>query len=125
MTLSVNPEVMLKIENFYMILLYVRSDLTCPGPKIEKHTDSGKSTSLVEWQHPVPTDYTGYKNAEATCDSLSGTRFPIGETNVTCTAIDRRGVNKTCFFHVVVSGTHTVLSSNDKKGLNLYVIVIT
>ena len=114
-----------KIENSLRLCYMVTSDLTCPGPKMENHTDVGKSTSIVEWQHLVPTDYTGNKYAEATCDSPSGTRFPIGETNVTCTAIDRRGVNKTCFFHVVVSGTHTVLSSNDKKGLNLYVIVIT
>ena len=95
-----------------MIFSSLRSDLTCPGPEVKNHTNSGKSTSIVEWQYPVPTDDTGYKYKEATCDRLSGTRFPIGETNVTCTAIDRRGVTKTCSFHVEITGNTRIIISS-------------
>ncbi|XP_022111813.1 fibronectin-like isoform X2 [Acanthaster planci] len=60
----------------------------CPDD-IFQNTDTGKATTVVNWQAN-----------DTTCDLLSGSRFSIGSTNITCT--DENG-NDTCIFTVTVN----------------------
>ncbi|XP_072017378.1 uncharacterized protein [Amphiura filiformis] len=75
-------------------------NLTCPVPKVVK-TDPGKAMAMVQWLDPVPTDSTDYVY-KATCYPPSGTNFTVGNTSVVCSAVDRRGISKTCHFDIKV-----------------------
>ena len=75
--------------------------LTCVEDK-SVHTDEGKPTALVVWEEPDASDNSG--NVYVTCDPPSGTNFPIGQTTVTCNAVDESGNNITCYFQVYATG---------------------
>ena len=66
-------------------------------------TESGKATRFVEWDHPIATDNSG-DTLTITCDHASGTNFTIGQTPVTCTALDAYGNSNSCIFYVDVKG---------------------
>ena len=55
------------------------------------------------WKQPNATDNAGYVE-EVTCSPQAGSLFPIGQTNITCEAVDDAGNNATCFFNVDVTG---------------------
>jgi HYR domain/SdrD B-like domain/PA14 domain/Thrombospondin type 3 repeat len=72
----------------------------------------------VAWQMPggaAPTDgsepiggpYLAIRTAPASivCDPPSGSAFPVGTTEVTCTATDSSGNSATCSFNITVLGT--------------------
>ena len=66
-------------------------------------TDEGNSTALVNWEQPNATDNSGHVKS-VTCLPQAGSLFPIGQTNVTCEALDDAGNNATCYFNVNVIG---------------------
>ena len=67
-------------------------------------TDEGKPTAMVEWEPPVVSDNSG--NVSVTCDPKSGTNFTIGQTPVTCAAVDGNGNRAVCSFSVNVTGKY-------------------
>ena len=71
-------------------------------------TKPGQPTAVAVWQHPIATDNSGEK-PNVTCDSLSGNEFTIGQTLVTCEAVDSSGNNETCRFQISVKGTSSIL----------------
>ena len=63
---------------------------------------NGKDTAMIVWEDPKASDNSG--NVSVTCDLLSGTNFTIGQTTVTCEAVDGSGNKAECFFQVYVTG---------------------
>jgi uncharacterized repeat protein (TIGR01451 family) len=59
-------------------------------------------TPVVEFSPPTVID--NCPGARVICTPPSGSSFPIGNTNVTCTATDAKGVIATCGFTVTVIG---------------------
>ena len=76
--------------------------LTCvEGQSTE--IDEGKPTAMVTWNGPIAEDNSG--DISITCDPASGTNFDIGQTTVTCNAVDGSGNEIICHFQVNVTGT--------------------
>ena len=63
----------------------------------------GQPTAVATWQHPSATDNSRDKLA-VTCKPLSGSNFTIGQTLVTCEAVDSSGNNNACSFQIDVKG---------------------
>ena len=74
----------------------------CPS-KQTFSTEHGQATAAVVWNNPRAVDNSN-QEPNITCVPKSGTRFPIGETNVTCTAQDESGNIAKCNFTVAVKG---------------------
>ena len=70
---------------------------------MEVGTNTGKHTAVVEWQTPTITDNSG-DIVNITCSPESGTEFTIGQTDVTCEAVDISGNRAACSFNVSVTG---------------------
>ena len=75
-----------------------------------KATDEGKPTAVVKWELPVASDNSG--NVPVTCDPESGNNFTIGQTPVTCAAVDGNGNRAVCSFSVNVTGLCMLLHLN-------------
>ncbi|XP_072023443.1 sushi, von Willebrand factor type A, EGF and pentraxin domain-containing protein 1-like, partial [Amphiura filiformis] len=72
-------------------------------PAIEpKNTDPGEVTALITWEGPVAIDNSG-GIPTVTCYPPSGTNFTIGQSPVTCTAVDISGNQESCIFYVDVT----------------------
>ena len=67
------------------------------------NTIPGQSFAVAVWKHPSATDNSG-DNPSVTCIPLSGSTFTIGETSVTCDAVDSSRNNNTCSFQIDVEG---------------------
>ena len=81
-------------------------DSGCPaGQTIVESNDPGKSySSAFTFTTPSATDNSG-EVPLVTCNSPSPySNFPIGETSVTCEAVDSSGNNEICSFVVFVGG---------------------
>ena len=76
---------------------------TCPFNQT-LNTKPGLPTIVAIWQHPSATDNSGDKPI-VTCNPMSGSNFTIGQTLVTCEAVDSSGNNNTCTFKINVKGT--------------------
>ena len=74
----------------------------CPAD-IELNTLVGNSTAIVTYQPPTATDNSG--KVTLNCEPPPQSEFNIGQTNVTCVAIDASGNSKTCAFRVRITGT--------------------
>ncbi len=70
--------------------------LTCPG-NISQPSTAGQCGAIVTYSAPTTSGTCG----TVTCSPASGTFFPIGTTNVTCTA----SAGGSCSFSVTVTGT--------------------
>ena len=66
------------------------------------HTEKGKPKAMVKWEDPLALDNSG--NVSVTCDPPSGADFPIGQTTITCKAVDSSGNRAECSFQVSVTG---------------------
>ena len=55
------------------------------------------------WTDPQVTDNSG-QIPTITCDTNFGSQFRIGETEVTCQAVDPTGNQATCTFTVKIEG---------------------
>jgi hypothetical protein len=63
-----------------------------------------------------PTVIDNCPGARVTCTPPSGSSFPVGTTNVTCTATDAKGVQATCGFTVTVIGLPQALVTLEGGG---------
>jgi HYR domain len=61
---------------------------------------AGEDGAVVEFQVGATDDCD--PSPRVTCDPPSGTTFPVGQTLVTCTAVDSSGNTSTCMFTVSV-----------------------
>jgi hypothetical protein len=74
--------------------------ITCPA-NVNKPADLGKCTAVVTYPPPTISDDC---SVTATCNPPSGSTFPLGTTNVTCTATDQAGLSSSpCGFNVAVT----------------------
>jgi hypothetical protein len=74
--------------------------ITCPA-NVNKPVDLGKCTAVVTYPPPTISDDC---SVTATCNPPSGSTFPLGTTNVTCTATDQAGLSSSpCGFNVAVT----------------------
>ena len=67
------------------------------------NTEPSKAYSSVSWTDPQVTDNSG-QIPTIICDAESGSHFGIGETEVTCQAVDPTGNQATCTFTVKIKG---------------------
>jgi uncharacterized repeat protein (TIGR01451 family) len=74
--------------------------ITCPG-NIVRSNDAGQCAGVVEFPQIFVTD--NCPAATVVCSPPSGSRFNIGTTPVTCTAIDSGGATASCSFSVTVN----------------------
>ena len=75
---------------------------SCPTNQ-SVETNFGQPTAVVNWTNPEATD-NSRKNLTVTCSVESGSKFEIGDTEVTCQAIDPAGNRATCVFTVNIEG---------------------
>ncbi|XP_072016912.1 hyalin-like [Amphiura filiformis] len=73
----------------------------CPSNSVERDTDLGQPTAMIEWLKPMARDNSGDVPA-ITCTYPSGSDFAIGETTVECLAVDSSGNEKDCQFDINV-----------------------
>ncbi len=73
--------------------------VTCPDD-ISTNIPSGQTSVVVNYPQPTASDNCG--SVTANCAPASGSSFPLGVTNVTCTATDGSGNTGTCSFAVTV-----------------------
>ena len=79
----------------------------CP-PNETISTEPGQATAVVTWSDPKATDNSN-QEPNITCAPKSGTRFPIGQTNVHCQAKDMSGNLEVCNFVVDVMGMYAFI----------------
>jgi lysophospholipase L1-like esterase len=72
--------------------------LACPAPEPVQSPDD--NPVAVTFNAPVPGG--GTPPVSTACSAASGAEFPVGATNVTCTATDARGASAACTFAVRV-----------------------
>ncbi|XP_072022654.1 hyalin-like [Amphiura filiformis] len=75
-----------------------------------KSADPGKTTTVVVYQTPTATDNSG-EVINVVCHPPSGSEFLIGQTNVTCVALDNSGNNGSCYFQVNIKGKSYYLAT--------------
>ena len=74
-------------------------------------TQPGQPTAVAVWEHPSANDNSGDK-PNVTCNLISGNKFTIGQTLVSCEAVDNSGNNNTCSFKIIVKGILSFCFSN-------------
>ena len=95
---------MLLFSGNVLSILDTESPLFELCPSNQTHfTELGQATALVVWNDPKAVDNCSQK-PNITCIPKSGTRLPIGRTNVTCTAQDKSNNMAKCNFEVGVQG---------------------
>ena len=67
-----------------------------------RNIDEGQETATVVWENPIAADNSGFIS-NVVCTPRSGSHFTIGETIVTCEAIDKSGNRANCSFQVIVT----------------------
>ena len=67
------------------------------------NTEPGQAFAVATWQNISATDNSG-DVPEVACDPQSESKFTIGQTSVTCAAVDGSGNNNTCSFQITVEG---------------------
>ena len=77
--------------------------ITCPVNQTV-NTQPSKANASVVYTDPQATDNSG-QIPTITCDAESGSQFWIGETEVTCQAVDPTGNQATCTFTVKIKGS--------------------
>ena len=70
-------------------------------------TQPGQPFAVALWQDPSATDNSG-DVSNTICDPKSGSKFTIGQTLVTCEAVDDSGNNETCNFQIAVEGKRII-----------------
>jgi hypothetical protein len=80
---------------------------TCPAD-ITVDNDEGECGAVVNFVAEVTDNCPG---AEIVCDPPSGSTFPVGATQVTCTATDDAGNTSACMFSVTVNDTQKPIAT--------------
>ena len=76
--------------------------IACPDNQTV-NTKPSQAYATVVWTNPQVTD-NSQQNSTITCDANSGDQFEIGETEVTCQAVDPTGNQAICAFTVMIEG---------------------
>ena len=74
----------------------------CPANQYLE-TNPGQLTSVAVCQDPDAVDNSRVL-PKVTCDPLSGSLYPIGQTWVMCEVVDGSGNDRTCIFQINVKG---------------------
>jgi HYR domain len=74
--------------------------ITCPADVVQNN-DPGLCSAVVNYPAPTVTD--NCPGVTVVCAPPSGSIFPVGTTNVTCTATDSAGATAGCTFNVTVN----------------------
>ena len=90
--------------------------LVCPG-NISVHSDPGCDGAVVTFPDPLITDNCDPAPTLIACSPPSGSVFPIGTTQVTCTAQDACMNIGNCTFDVTVSNRNTVTATVELQGV--------
>lgn len=86
------------LATFANSLLDLQAPVVTCSPPVTVNNDPGKCGSNVSFSSSA-TDNCG---ANLSCSSSSGNFFPVGQTTVTCKAIDNVGNTATCTFKITV-----------------------
>ena len=97
-----NQKLNQSVHVFSILDFITPSYKVCP-PNQTNITEPGQRTAAVSWSDPIATDNSN-QEPETTCDPKSGTKFPIGQSKVHCTAEDKSGNKAECNFFVDVKG---------------------
>ena len=104
---------LLKLFNFF-VLLIMKLNIDQEAPVIAcpvnrtVNTQTSQAYAHVVWTDPQVTDNSG-EIPTMTCDADSGSQFRIGETEVTCQAVDPTGNQATCTFTVEIEGKRSII----------------
>ena len=93
----------------YKVNVKVKDDYTAPTmtcPKDIMAISAYNTCTKVNFTEPKAVDNCD-ANPTVTCDTKSGTCFPLGKNKITCTAKDKSGNTSTCSFYI------TVMTSGD------------
>ncbi|HEX5732498.1 MAG TPA: HYR domain-containing protein [Blastocatellia bacterium] len=82
--------------------------ITCPA-NVTQANDPGQCGAAVNF--PLPTASDNCPGVTASCSPTSGSFFPVGTTQVTCTATDASGNMASCNFTVTVNDTEAPVIS--------------
>ena len=80
--------------------------IACPSTQNIYNTNQSQALTTAVWTDPQVTDNSG-RVPTTTCDPESGSQLGIGETEVTCQAVDPAGNQATCMFTVEIEGNGT------------------
>ena len=81
--------------------------IACPVSRTV-NTQPSQAYATVIWNDLQVTDNSG-EIPTMTCDADSGSHFKIGESDVTCQAVDPTGNQATCSFTVKVEGKRSII----------------
>lgn len=81
--------------------------ITCPA---DLSAATPTSTAIVNYSSPVVTN--GTEPVSSACSKPSGTAFPLGTTDVTCTATDAIARSAQCTFRVTVTSSLRLIGTN-------------
>ncbi|MFY9569866.1 MAG: HYR domain-containing protein [Blastocatellia bacterium] len=95
---------------------FERIALSCPANVVVTATP-GQCSPLVNF--PAPAVIDNCPGASFSCVPPSGSSFPIGVTNVVCTAVDAKGIQATCGFSVIVNGAPQAVVRLEGNGPSL------
>ena len=76
--------------------------IACPANETV-NTEPNHSYATAAWADPQVIDNSG-QIPTITCDDESGSQFTIGETEVSCQAVDPAGNQATCTFTIKIKG---------------------
>ena len=85
----------------YLFIFEAPSLQTCPAD-FEVNTDAGKPTAMVQYKTPNATDDSNRVSVQ--CDPPSASKLGMGQTKITCEAIDSCENSAICKFLVDVKG---------------------
>jgi hypothetical protein len=100
----------------------VKPTIVCPRDVVvDLDCNSSTTCARVSFDLPKVTDDCD-PNPKVTCNYQSGHCFPIGTTEVTCTAVDNFGNQATCSFKVTVRSSDRTppVLSNCPRDIDLY-----
>jgi hypothetical protein len=90
--------------------------ITCP-PDVVQNNDPGLCSAVVTYGDPVATDNCG--DVTVACAPPSGSVFPVGVTQVTCTATDGAGLTSQCTLTVTVNDAEPPVISSVSASPNV------
>ncbi|MEK6321650.1 MAG: HYR domain-containing protein [Acidobacteriota bacterium] len=93
-----------------------RIAVLCPA-NVSVTASPGQCSPVVNFA--LPTVIDNCPGASVSCAPPSGSSFPLGVTNVLCTAVDAKGVQATCGFTVNVNGAPQAVVRLEGNGPSL------
>lgn len=89
--------------------------ITCPANMTVVSAVACPPTSSTVVTYTAPTATDNCPGVAAACNPASGSTFPLGTTNVTCTATDTAGLTASCTFSVTVFNGRLQDDANSKN----------